>query len=99
MRASDDPGAPADRETAALGGALETLFGASPANDVVTLPEAEARLFEPEGLPELREPGVDVLHLGLGGDVEPIREAMPELLPLLREVFDLGVDLCDGHVV
>jgi hypothetical protein len=24
---------------------------------------------------------------------------MPELLPLLREVFDLGVDLCDGHVV
>jgi hypothetical protein len=24
---------------------------------------------------------------------------MPELLPLLGEVFDLGVDLCDGHVV
>jgi hypothetical protein len=99
MRASDVHGSPPGAKRAALGGALESFFGAGPADDVVALAEAEARLLEPECLPELREPGVDVLHLGLGGEVEPVSEAMPELLPLLREVFDLGVDLCDGHVV
>jgi hypothetical protein len=31
--------------------------------------------------------------------VEPVCKTVPELLPLLRESFDLGMDLCDGHVV
>lgn len=99
MRASDVPGLPGDVRRAALGGALETLFGASPAHDVVTLAKAKACLLEPQGLPELGEPGVHVLDLGLGGEVEPIREAVPKLLPLLRERFDLGMNFCDGHVV
>ena len=98
MRASDVPGSPGSK-TSALGGALEALFGASPAHDVVTLAEAKARLLEPQGLPELGEPGVQSLTSVWATEVEPIREAVPKLLPLLRERFDLGMNFCDGHVV
>ncbi len=82
-----------------LRGALEALFRARAANDVLSLAETQACLLASKNLPELGEPGIDVLELGLSTVIEPIREAMPELLPLLRECFDLSVDLCDGHVV
>jgi hypothetical protein len=95
MHASDGPGGC----EAALGGPLETLFRACPAHDLVALAEPEAGFLEAECLPELSEPGVDALDLGLSGMVEPVCKTVPELLPLLRESFDLGMDLCDGHVV
>jgi hypothetical protein len=78
---------------AALGGALEALLGASPADDLLPFAEPQARFLDPECLPEVREPGVELLDLGLRGQVEPPREAVPELLPLFRELLDLDMDL------
>jgi hypothetical protein len=82
---------------AALGGALEALLCASPANDLVSLTEPQARLLEPERVPEVYQPCVEVLDLGLHSEIEPVGETMPELLPLFREEFDLGMDVRDGH--
>ena len=84
---------------AALGGALEALLRTCPANDLLTLAEPEARLLDPECLPEVYELRVEILDLGLSGEVEPVRKTMPELLPLRRELFDLGMDLCGSHAV
>jgi len=91
MRASDVRESP--RVRAALRGALETLFRTCPANDLFALAELQACLLDPEGLPEVYEPCVEILDLGLDGQVEPVGKTMPELLPLFRELFDLGMDL------
>ena len=84
---------------AALGGALEALLSTCSANDLLALAEPHARLLDPECLPEVCELGVELLDLGLRGKVEPVRKTVPELLPLLREVLDLGMNLWNRHVV
>jgi hypothetical protein len=66
-----------------LSGALEALFGARPANDLLALSEAEPRLLVPERLPEIFELRVEILDLGRDRRVETLGEAVPELLALL----------------
>ena len=82
-----------------LGGALETLFGSGPADDLLTLAEAKPRLLVPQRLPKLHELCVEILDLGRDRRVKPLGKALPELLALLRELVDLGVNLRCGHVV
>ena len=56
-----------------LRGALEALFGAGAADDVLALAEAEPRLLHAECLPELLEAGVELGDLFFHGRVEPTR--------------------------
>ena len=75
----------------ALRGALETLFRAGTANDLLALAEAEAGLLRAKCLPQLLQPRVEILDLPLYGRVQTLGETLPELLALLRELFDLGM--------
>ena len=79
------------------GCALETLFGTSATDDLLALAEPKAGLLDPKRLPEILETSVEVLDLALYGRVEPLGEALPELLALLRDALDLGVDLVRCH--
>jgi len=49
----------------ALRGALEALFGACPANDLLALSEAETSLLHAQCLPQLLEARVEILDLVL----------------------------------
>ncbi len=69
--------------------ALEALFGACAADDLLALAEAKAGLLGTKRLPELLQTGVEILDLALNGRVETLGETLPELLALLRELFDL----------
>ena len=75
----------------ALRGALEALFRAGTANDLLALAEAEAGLLRPKCLPQLLQTRVEILDLPLYGRVETLGQTLPELLALLRESFDLGM--------
>jgi hypothetical protein len=74
-----------------LRGALEALFRASPAYDLLALAEAEACLLGSKGLPQLLKACVEFLDLALHGRVEAPGETLPELLALLRELLDLDM--------
>ena len=69
--------------------ALEALFGACAADDLLALAEAKAGLLGTERLPELLQAGVEFLDLALDGRIETLGETLPEHLALLRELFDL----------
>jgi hypothetical protein len=77
--------------------ALEALFGAGATDDLFALAEAEAGLLDAKRLPELRQARVEIPELGLHVRVEPVGEALPELLALLRDALDLGMDLIRCH--
>jgi hypothetical protein len=79
--------------------ALEAFFGASATHDLLALSEAESCLLDAKRLPELLETRVEVLDLALYGCVEPLGELLPELLALLRDLLDLGVDLVGCHAI
>src|ERR671930_173776 len=80
-----------------LGCALEALFGAGAADDLLALAEPEPRLLVAKRLPKVVELRVDLLDLRRDRRVEPLGEKMPELLALLRELLDLGMNLSGGH--
>ena len=63
------------------------------------LSEAESCLLVAQRLPQVFESRVDLLDLGRDIGVKPVRETMPEILALLRELLDLGMDLVRCHVV
>ena len=87
---------PADPES---GGALEALFGARAADDVLTLAEAQAGFLDTKRLPQLLQTLVELLDLGLYAQVEPLGQALPQFLAHLGEALDLDVDLFWCHVV
>jgi hypothetical protein len=68
--------------------ALEALFGACAADDLLAFAEAKAGLLGAKRLPEHLQAGVEILDLALNGRVEALGETLPELLALLREPFD-----------
>ena len=74
-----------------LRGALETLFRAGTSNDLLALAESETGLLSPKCLPQLLQTHVEILDLPLYGRVETLGQTLPELLALLRELFDLGM--------
>ena len=74
-----------------LRGALEALFRASATDDLLALAEAEPGLLDAKRLPELLQTFVELLDLALNGRVEPLGEALPELLALLRDALDLDM--------
>ena len=74
-----------------LRGALEALFRAGTSNDLLTLAEAETGLLRPKCLPQLLQTRVEILDLPLYGGVQPLGHTLPQLLALLRELFDLGM--------
>jgi hypothetical protein len=82
-----------------LRGALEALFGAGAADDLLALAEAKAGLLDAERLPERLETLVELLELCLHGRVETLGELLPELLALLRDSLDLRMDLIRCHDV
>lgn len=55
-----------------LRGALEPLFRACAADDLLTLPEAEAGLLHPKSLPQLLQAIVELLDLVLHRVVEAL---------------------------
>ncbi len=77
--------------------ALEALFGAGATDDLLALAEAQAGLLDTERLPEGLETLVEILDLALYGRVETLGEPLPELLALLRDAFDLRMDLIGCH--
>ena len=79
------------------GSALEPLFGACPANDLVALAEPQTRLLEPERMPELLESLVDLLDLRLHSRIQAEGKPVPELLAILGQALDFRVDLVRGH--
>jgi hypothetical protein len=74
-----------------LRGALEALFRAGTSNDLLALAEAETGLLRPKCLPKLLQARVEILDLPLYGRVQTLGQTLPELLALLRELFDLGM--------
>jgi len=82
----------------ALRRALEALFGASAADDLLALTEAEASLLLAKRLPQLLQMCVQLLDLALDTGVESLGEALPQLLALLRDALDLCMDLVGCHV-
>jgi hypothetical protein len=81
----------------ALRGALEALFRAGAANDLLALAEAKTCLLDPKRLPEGLQAIVELLDLALYGRVEALGKLLPELLALLREPLDLRMDLVRCH--
>ena len=77
--------------------ALEALFGASATDDLLALAEDQASFLDTKRLPEGLEALVELLDLFFYGRVETLGELLPEHLPLLRELFDLRMDLICGH--
>ena len=77
--------------------ALEALFGASATHDLLALTEDQASFLDTERLPEALEALVELLDLVFYGRVETLGELVPEHLSLLRELFDLRMDLICGH--
>jgi hypothetical protein len=84
-------------DSALLRGALEALFRAGAAHDLLPLAEAEAGLLHAECLPELLEAIVELLDLVLHRVVEPLRKEVPQILALFREPLDLDVYLIRCH--
>jgi hypothetical protein len=74
-----------------LRGALEALFRAGTPNDLLAFAEAETGLLRAKCLPQLLQTRVEILDLPLYGRVETLGQKLPELLALLRELFDLGM--------
>jgi len=74
-------------------------FGASAADDLLALAEAEARLLLAERLPQLLQVCVQLLDLALDTGVESLGEALPQLLALLRDALDLCMDLVRCHAI
>ena len=83
--------------SALLRGALEAFLGARAAHDLFALAEAETCLLDPKRLPTGLQALVELLELCLYGRVETLGELVPEHLALLRELFDLRMDLICGH--
>ena len=77
--------------------ALEALFGASATHDLLALTEDQAGFLDTKRLPESLEALVELLDLVFHGRVETLGELVPEHLALLRELFDLRMDLICGH--
>jgi hypothetical protein len=77
--------------------ALETLFGAGAAHDLLALPEAESCLLGAKHLPQLLQARVEIPDLVLYGRVEALGEASVQLLALLRDLLDLGMNLVRCH--
>lgn len=80
-----------------LRGALEALFRARATDDLLALAEAKTCLLDAKRLPELLQACVDVLELCLYRRVEAVGETMPELLAILRQLLDLGMELIRCH--
>ena len=83
---------------AGLRGALEALFGARAADDLLALPEAETGLLDTKRLPESLQSLVELLELSLYGRVETLGKLLPELLAVFRELLDLRMNLIRCHV-
>jgi hypothetical protein len=83
---------------AGLRGALEALFRARAADDLLALAEAETGLLDAKRLPEGLQSLVELLELSLYGRVETLGKLLPELLALFRELLDLRMDLIRCHV-
>jgi hypothetical protein len=81
-----------------LRGALEALFGARAADDLLALPEAETCLLDAKRLPESLQSLVELLELSLYGRVKTLGKLLPELLALFRELLDLRMNLIRCHV-
>ena len=83
---------------AGLRGALEALFGARAADDLLALPEAETCLLDTKRLPEALQSLVELLELSLYGRVETLGKLLPEFLALFRKLLDLRMNLIRCHV-
>jgi hypothetical protein len=79
--------------------ALEALFSACAADDLLALAKAETGLLDSKRLPQLLQAFVELSDLALYRGVETLGQAMPELLALLRELLDLSMDLVRCHVL
>src|SRR5436853_3592276 len=82
-----------------LGGALESLFDARSGDDVIAIAEAEGCLQRALLVPEVVELIAQTLELGGRGWVVTVRQDVPQLGPPLACLFDLLVDLGEGHVL
>ena len=78
-----------------LGGALQALFLAGPAHDLVALAEADARALGAVLVPEGDQLLVDLLDLVYDRLLSPVGEALPQLPTDLAQALDLGMDFRD----
>ena len=78
-----------------LGRALQALFLAGPAHDLVALAEADARPLGAVLVPERDQLLVDVLDLVDDRLLPPVGEGLPQLPTDLAQALDLGMNFRD----
>lgn len=84
---------PPDLEGLGLRGALEALFGAGTADDLVPLPEPDASALGTMLVPEPLQALVDLLDLADHGLSATSGKQVPQLRALGAQALDLGMDV------